>query len=219
MNYVVVPGAGSAGLVWETAATALDAVVLPLPDESEVAAMAAALAPAVADVPRPRTLVGTSLGAMVALEIARIVEVDGLALVAAGFGIEVGESVLEWIAANPPDLLDKMASIGLADRDDVALVAARRADFAARGPAVLLRHLTALAAYRPSVPDPPLPAVVVWGERDRSVPLADHAQLALRLGGVLVPVAGAGHAPFLEQPEATVRAIRQLERLAFTNAS
>jgi pimeloyl-ACP methyl ester carboxylesterase len=131
----------------------------------------------------------------------------------------VGESVLEWIAANPPDLLDKMASIGLADRDDVALVAARRADFAARGPAVLLRHLTALAAYRPSVPDPPLPAVVVWGERDRSVPLADHAQLALRLGGVLVPVAGAGHAPFLEQPEATVRAIRQLERLAFTNAS
>ena len=219
MNYVVVPGAGSAGLVWEAAATALDAVVLPLPDEPEVVAMAAALAPAVADVPRPRTLVGTSLGAMVALELARIVEVDGLALVAAGFGIAVGDSVLEWIAANPPDLLDKMASIGLADRDDAALVAARRADFAARGPAVLLRHLTALAAYRPSVPDPPLPAVVVWGERDRSVPLADHARLALRLGGVLVPVAGAGHAPFLEQPEATVRAIRQLERLAFTNAS
>jgi pimeloyl-ACP methyl ester carboxylesterase len=219
MNYIVVPGAGSAGLVWETAAGALDAVVLPLPDEAEVGAMAAALAGAVAEVPRPRTLVGTSLGAMVALELARIVEVDGLALVAAGFGIAVADSVLEWIAANPPDLLDKMASIGLADRDDAALIAARRADFAARGPAVLLRHLTALAAYRPSVPDPPPPAVVVWGERDRSVPLADHAQLALRLGGVLVPVAGAGHAPFLEQPEATVRAIRQLERLAFTNAS
>jgi pimeloyl-ACP methyl ester carboxylesterase len=219
VNYVVIPGAGSAGLVWEAAAAALDAPVLPVPDEVDVAAMAGALAPAVLEVPRPRVLVGTSLGAMVALELARTVEVDGLALIAAGFGIVVAESVLDWVAANPPDLLDKMASIGLADRGDARLVAARRADFAARGSAVLLRHLRALAAYRPSPLEPPPPTVVLWGEHDRGVPLADHAELALRLRGVLVPIPDAGHAPFLERPEETVRAIRQLERLAFTNAS
>lgn len=219
MNYVVVPGAGSAGLVWKSAAAALDAVVLPVPDEPDVGAMAAALVPAVSEVPRPRVLVGTSLGAMVALELARTLEVDGLALIAAGFGIAVADSVLEWVRASPPDLLDKLATIGLADRDHRALIAARRADFAARGPGVLLRHLSALAAYRPEPPAEPPPTVVLWGEHDRGVPLADHVELALRCGGVLVPIAGAGHAPFLERPEETVRAIRQLERLTFMNAS
>jgi pimeloyl-ACP methyl ester carboxylesterase len=51
---------------------------------------------------------------------------------------------------------------------------------------------------------------VIWGEHDHAVPLADHAELAMRCGGVLVPIAGAGHAPFLEQPERVVAAIREI---------
>jgi pimeloyl-ACP methyl ester carboxylesterase len=219
VHYVVLPGAGSAGLVWEAAAEQLDAAVLPVPDEPDVAAMAAALEPAIAGLPRPRVVIGTSLGAMVALELARRIDVDGLVLVAAGFGITVGDSVLEWVASDPPDLLEKMASIGLADRSARELVEVRLADFADRGQRVLLNHLRALAAYRPEPLEPPPPTVVIWGQFDRGVPLADHAELALRCGGVLVPIGGAGHAPFLERPDATVAAIRQSERLIVMNAS
>jgi pimeloyl-ACP methyl ester carboxylesterase len=219
VRYVVLPGAGSAGLVWQAAAERLDAVVLPVPDEPDVIAMAAALEPVIADVPRPRVIVGTSLGAMVALELARRIDVDGLVLIAAGFGIAVADAVLEWVAANPPDLLEKLARIGLADRSDRELAAIRLADFAARGQPVLLNHLRALAAYRPEPLDPPPPTVVLWGQLDHGVPLADHAELALRCGGVLVPIEGAGHAPFLERPDETVAWIRQAERLILTNAS
>jgi pimeloyl-ACP methyl ester carboxylesterase len=155
-------------------------------------------------------LIGTSLGAMVALEVARRVELDALVLVAAGFGITVADSVLEWVAANPPDLLEKMSRSGLADRGDERVIAVRLEDFRRRGQPVLLRHLTALGAYRPEPLEDPPPTVVIWGEDDHAVPLADHAELAMRCGGVLVPIAGAGHAPFLEQPERVVSAIRRL---------
>jgi pimeloyl-ACP methyl ester carboxylesterase len=178
----------------------------------------------VAALPRPRVVVGASLGAMVALEVARTTEVDALVLVAAGFGIAVGDSVLEWVASDPPDLLDKMARIGLAERSDNALAGIRLEDFASRGQPVLLNHLRALAAYRPEPLEHPPPTIVIWGEHDHSVPLADHVELALRCGGVLVPIAGAGHAPFLERPDETAAWIRaaaagHVERLARTNAS
>jgi pimeloyl-ACP methyl ester carboxylesterase len=202
VHYLVLPGAGSAGLPWEAAASQLDATVLPVPDEPDVAA--------IADLPRPRVVIGTSLGAMVALEVARKIDLDGLVLVAAGFGITVAERVLDWVASDPPDLLEKMASIGLADRSDRELAAIRLADFAARGQSVLLNHLRALAAYRPEPLEDPPPTVVIWGEHDRGVPLADHAELAVRCGGVLVPISAAGHAPFLERPDETVRWIRAI---------
>jgi pimeloyl-ACP methyl ester carboxylesterase len=208
VSYVVLPGAGSAGLPWRAVAEQLDAEVLPVPDEPDVAAMAAAVEAAIAALPRPRAVIGASLGAMVALEVTRSVELDALVLVAAGFGITVGESVLAWVASDPPDLLDKMARIGLADRNDGELAAIRLADFETRGQPVLLNHLRALAAYRPEPLEHPPPTVVIWGELDHGVPLADHAELALRCGGMLVPIAGAGHAPFLERPDETVAWIR-----------
>jgi pimeloyl-ACP methyl ester carboxylesterase len=208
VRYVVLPGAGSAGLVWEEAAALLGAEVLPIPDEPDVVAMATALEATVAALPRPRVVVGTSLGAMVALEVARRVEVDALALIAAGFGITVGASVLDWVASDPPDLMEKMARIGLADRSDRELAAVRLADFTTRGQPVLLNHLRALAAYRPEPLANPPATVVMWGERDHGVPLADHVELALRCHGVLVPIADAGHAPFLERPTQTVAWIR-----------
>ena len=208
VHYAILPGAGSAGVTWAQAARELEATVLPVPDENDVGTMAAALEPAIAGLPRPRVIVGTSLGAMVALELARRTTVDALVLIAAGFGIAVADSVLGWVASNPPDLMEKMARIGLADRDDRELVARRLEDFTARGQPVLLRHLRALAAYRPDPLEHPPATTVLWGEHDRGVPLADHAELALRLGGILVPIARAGHAPFLERTAETVAWIR-----------
>ncbi len=108
---VIIPGGGSAGLNWTTAAEMLQATVLPLPELDDVAAMASELVPAVAALPpRPLTLVGASLGAMVALEIAQQVPVDALVLAAAGFGIDVGQDFLDWIGRAPSDLFPQARS-------------------------------------------------------------------------------------------------------------
>jgi pimeloyl-ACP methyl ester carboxylesterase len=212
--YAVLPGSGSAGLVWERAAAELPgSSVLPLPDERSVPAMAASLRPRAQAIPRPRVIVGSSLGALVALELARSVPVDALVLIAAGFGIDVHASVLARIAANPPDLLAAMARGVLADpscRPFAELVAR---DFEARGVAVLLSHMQVLAEHRPEpLADPP-PTIVLWGTQDPGVPLGAHVELALRCHGLLVPIAGAGHLPYLERSEETVRWIIAAEQL------
>ena len=207
-RYCILPGAGGSGLSWASVLEELEGTLFEVPDADDVPAMAAALVPRVRELPRPLVLVGASLGAMVALELSRSIEVDALVLIAAGFGITVGDALLEWIAGDPPDLLPKVAKASIAARDDQDLMQLVVRDFAARGQAVLLRHLTALGAYTPQPLQQPPPTIVVWGERDRSVPLADHMELALRLRGAVAPVAGAGHMPFLERPDAIVRWIK-----------
>jgi pimeloyl-ACP methyl ester carboxylesterase len=207
-SLAVIPGAGSAGQTWSRAAALLGATVFPVPDRPDVAAMAAALRPQLEALPEPRVLLGASLGAMVGLEVARELPVAGLVLLATGWGIEVGDSFLEWVATGPPDLFGKMAKTSIAARDDVEAIAACVRDFEARGQAVVHRHLAALGAYRPEPFADPPPTLVLWGEKDRSVPLADHAALALQMHGVLVPIPGVAHKPFFERPEETVSWIR-----------
>jgi pimeloyl-ACP methyl ester carboxylesterase len=210
-TYCVIPGAGSSGLVWSEALDALDGTLLPVPDERDVPAMAAALRPELEALPEPRVLVGASRGAVVALELAREEHVDALVLIAAGFGLEVSDALLDWVASAPPDLFPKMAKASIADRDNAAMIEVVTRDFESRGQPVVLRHLGALAAYSPEpLPTPP-PTVVIWGERDHS---ADHAELALRCHGALAPIAEAGHMPFFERPLETVHWIRTAARLA-----
>jgi pimeloyl-ACP methyl ester carboxylesterase len=205
-SYALITGAGSAGLTWTELHAELDgALVLPVPDEPDVPAMAAALRERIEELEEPRVVVAASLGAMVALEVARSSHVDGLVLIAAGFGIEVSDALLRWVADGPPDLLYKVAKASLADRENRPLIEAYAEDLAARGTALLHRHLQALRSYGPKpLADPP-PTVVVWGEHDHSVPLEDHVELALRCEGILVPVRDAGHAPFFERPQAVAR--------------
>ena len=207
-SLAIIPGAGSAGLTWGAAAGLLGAPVLPVPDRPDVPAMAAALLSEIEELREPRVLLGASLGAMVALELARRARVAGLVLLAAGWGITVGDSFLEWVAQAPPDLFPKMARTSIADRDDLEKLAGAVRDFEARGAAVVHRHLAALGAYRPEPFAEPPPTLVIWGEKDRSVPLADHAELALQMSGMLAPIERAAHKPFYEQPEATVNRIR-----------
>jgi pimeloyl-ACP methyl ester carboxylesterase len=212
-TYCVLPGAGSSGLAWTQTLEELGGVVLAVPDEPTVPAMAAALAPQVQELPRPLVVVGASLGAMVALELARTTEVDVLVLIAAGFGIRVSRSLLERIAANPPGLLEEVAAASIAAGEDPAMVDVVTRDFASRGQPVLLRHLTALREYRPEPLEAPPPTLVIWGADDHSVPLADHVELALRCRGAVAPMAGAGHMPFFERPTETVRWIRTAAQL------
>lgn len=212
--YAVIPGAGSAGLTWQAVAGELDAKVLPMPAGDEVIQIAAALEREVASLPRPRVLVGTSAGAMAAIEIARRVSVDALVLVAAGFGITVSASALRWLIDNPPDLHRKLAHVCLHDRGDEERVREIVRDYEACGQPTHVKHLAAVAAYRPQPLLAPPPTLVLWGVHDRAIPLADHAELALRLDGVLIPIAGAAHVPFFEQPRIVAGWLRLAGRLA-----
>ena len=205
----IIPGGGSAGLNWCRTSGLLAATMLPVPDRPDVVGMAAALADQVVALDEPRLLVGTALGAMVAWELAALVPVDGLVLIAAGFGITVEPSFLELASSDSPDVFEKLARVSLADRGDAELISICVRDWQTRGQATLVRHLSALSRYRPSPLRSPPPTTVVWGERDRAVPLADHVALALQSRGVLAPVVGAGHMPFLERPAETVSWIRR----------
>jgi pimeloyl-ACP methyl ester carboxylesterase len=218
-SYAVIPGAGCAGLTWSAITDALDAEVLRPPDEPDIFAMAAGLEATVAAMPTPRVLIGASMGAMVALEIARHVDVHGLVLVAAGFGITVSDRLIEWMVRNPPDLWHKMAKICLGGRDDPALLEAIVADYVAGGHAEHIRDSTALKAYQPEpLADPP-PTLVLWGMEDPAVPRDDHVDLAVACRGALVPIADAAHVPFLQQPQITLEWIRHLGALAQVQAA
>jgi pimeloyl-ACP methyl ester carboxylesterase len=53
------------------------------------------------------------------------------------------------------------------------------------------------------------PTLLIWGEHDRLVPHVYAKEFARRLPeSRLEVVAGAGHAPHLEQPDATTRAVQ-----------
>jgi pimeloyl-ACP methyl ester carboxylesterase len=213
-SYAIIPGAGCAGLTWSRVADELGAKILRPPDEDDIVRIAAALAGSVAELNRPRVLVGASFGAMVALEIARTVDVDALVLVAAGWGITVSDRVIERMVRNPPDLWERMAKVCIGRRDDPELVAAIVEDYVQGGLAEHIHHSTVLAAYRPEpFPDPP-PTLVLWGVDDPAVPRDDHIELALRMNGAVVPIPGAAHVPFLEQPVVTLEWVRRAGVLA-----
>jgi pimeloyl-ACP methyl ester carboxylesterase len=213
-SYAIICGSGSSGLAWTPVATELGALVLPAPRAPDVPAMAAALAPVIAALARPRVLIGTSLGALIALEVARDTPVDALILVSAGFGIAVSQAVLDQIAAAEPGMLDRMAHGVVADASDADLVADVRRDFEGCGPELLLHHMRVLAEHRPRAPADLPPTFVLWGTKDAGVPLAAHAELAARCGAPLLPVPGAGHVPYLERPRETLNWIRAAVRWA-----
>jgi pimeloyl-ACP methyl ester carboxylesterase len=213
-SYAIIPGAGSAGLTWAEVVGELGAVVLPIPDEPSAQAMAAALEEEISDLPAPRVLIGASMGAMVALEVARKVQVDALVLAATGYGIEVSDRLLDWMISNPPELFQKMAKICVADKENQTRIDSIVVDYEAGGHAVHVRHLQALRGHKPEPMSDPPPTIVLWGVHDPAVPLEGHIDLALKYRGALVPVADAAHVPFLEQPQVTLAWIRRAAVMA-----
>jgi pimeloyl-ACP methyl ester carboxylesterase len=210
----VIPGAGSSGLAWRRVADLVELRVLPVADSGSVPEMATALLPELGDDHQPRVLVGASLGAIVALELMDRVRVDVAVLVATGLGIAVDEPVLERIRNSGEEILTRIARSSLAVPNNEESSSIAVADLRSRGRDVLVRHLSALAAHRASVPANVPETFVVWGQGDRSVPLADHLGLARAMNGLLVPVPGAGHLPFLENPDRVAEIIKLATRRA-----
>lgn len=205
----MLPGAGSSGLTWQRVADQMPIRVMPLPDELDVESMALRLLKEHRDLTeaRPRLLVGASLGGMVAAALAFRVPHDCLVLAAAGPGIRVAPSLLDWLAGTQ-DALPKVARMSLADPTDETALSIAREDLESRGRELLHRHLTALSRYRFTAPPrAALTSRVLWGTADRSVPREDHVRLAEELQGIVIPLPGAGHLPFLEAPDHVVAAL------------
>lgn len=215
VNVVVIPGACSTGLTWKPVANLVGLRMLPVPDADSVPEMAEALLPDLRQDRGPRVLVGASLGAVVALGLMDRVRVDVAILVATGLGITVDERVLERVRTSEEDVLLRIARSSLAAPENENLLALAVADLRSRGRGVLVQHLSALASHRATVPAKTPEAFVVWGERDRSVLLRDHLELTRVLEGVLFPVEGTGHLPFLENPRRVADIIKLATRRAW----
>jgi pimeloyl-ACP methyl ester carboxylesterase len=166
-------------------------------------------------------LVGSSFGGWVALEMAvrqparlgGLVLIDSLGLKFAGredaeitdvFALSA-EEVVKHNFADPANAPDYGAL------DDAALEDVARD-----------REAAVLYGWRPFMHNPSLrhwlhrasvPSLVVWGQQDRIVAPAYGAHLTQALQrAIFTPVAGAGHYPQIEQPDAVVQAIEAFAR-------
>jgi pimeloyl-ACP methyl ester carboxylesterase len=164
-------------------------------------------------------LVGHSFGAMMACEVAalRPARVRRLALLDP-IGLWLEEApVVNWMLLGPAEM-----AAHVFDKPDGA---AARAMFAVpedpeEGALARTRLTWAMGStgkFIWPIPDKGLkkrihrvgaPALLVWGEADRLVPRAYAKEFAGRLHDARIEVVpGAGHAPHLEQPEATARVV------------
>ena len=163
--------------------------------------------------------VGHSFGAMVACELAALqpARVTKLALIDP-IGLWRDDApVINWMLLSPqempghvfhePDGAASKALFGLPEDPEAAALARTRLTWA----------MGATGKFIWPIPDKGLkkrihrisaPALLVWGEADRLVPRAYAKEFAGRLARTrLEVVADAGHAPHLEQPEATTRLV------------
>jgi malonyl-CoA O-methyltransferase len=192
-------------------------------------------------VPQGATVLGWSLGGMVALELARSRPGDlaALMLIATTPCFLARE---DWPAGMNPGVLDGFAA-GLAgdyrrtlsnflalqtwgDENATQALRSLRANLDAHGepdPQALTAGLGILrtADLRDALSAITIPTLVIAGEHDRITPVAAGRELASRLPSALfVEVPKAGHAPFLSHPETVRREVENfLEFLTPPSAS
>jgi pimeloyl-[acyl-carrier protein] methyl ester esterase len=187
-------------------------------------------------VPRGATVLGWSLGGMVALELARAhpQQVGALVLVATTPKFLAGDG---WNHGMPPEVLDGfarglatdyratvqnfLALQALGDERAGAALRVLRARLASHGepdPRALATGLAILreADLRDDLPRLAKPALVIAGDRDRVTPPTAGRELATALPAArYCLIERAGHAPFLSHAEEVLREVLPfLERLA-----
>jgi pimeloyl-ACP methyl ester carboxylesterase len=168
--------------------------------------------PAVAG--HPLLLIGHSMGAGIALEMARSApaQVAGLILIGAGARLPVPPALLE--AADPAD---GMADWAYGPAASVELRRIGRQRLALLDAAILREDLRACAGFdlRGRLGGVGAPALLVVGAADRLTPPALAEELRAELPAAeLVCIEGAGHMVTFERPAEVMAALRQfLERI------
>jgi pimeloyl-ACP methyl ester carboxylesterase len=185
--------------------------------------MAALAAEVLASAPPRFALLGLSMGGILAMEVLRQApaRVDRIALLDTNPYAETdavrarrGPQIARVEASDLEGVMrEAMLPHYLADPTRRDLLELCLAMALALGPAAFVRQSRALATR----PDQQAtlaafrgPALVLTGEDDRLCPMARHERMhALVPGSRLAVIAGAGHLPTLEQPEATTAEITQ----------
>jgi len=162
----------------------------------------------------PASLIGHSMGALIALEAAgRFPErVRALVLIGAAAAMPVHKDLLAAAAANEHAAIDMVnlwghgyaAGLGGSRSPGVWMVGAGERILEQARPGVLHADLAACNAYR----DGPAaaaavraPALLICGERDQMTPLKNGRALAQSMpGAALITLAGAGHMLMAERP-------------------
>lgn len=216
VSAVFFPGAGGGATLWKPVAERFGGIVMPLPAVESIREMADSVEPSVRLLPEPRILVGNSLGAMVALEIAQRLPVAGLMLIAAGWEFPVSEELIRRVDTRGRHVFTETARRCVNPDAAVEHAQAVVADFESREDGTMVRHLRAIRDHQPwidtHVRQPT--TFVLRGGLDRSVSLRDHIELAERTGGALVPVASAAHMPFVDHSEEVTQWLTRLQTLA-----
>lgn len=164
----------------------------------------------------PVDVVGSGLGALVALAVAQLRPDLVRSLTLVGFPPAGGAEAARRPADTRTALERDGADLFARNYVDSTLLSADaghrdllRHAMAGTRPEVLLDSLRATlgwTAYARAVPLG-LPCQVLRGARDHRVPAADAAALAERLGGISAVVPGAGHVAYLDEPEAFATAL------------
>jgi len=215
-SWTFFPGSGGGVSLWQPVARRFAGEVIPLPALESVASIADAVEESVRRMPGPRILVGNSLGAMVALELAQRVPVAAMMLVAAGWEFPVAEELIRRVETRGHTAFAESARRCVNPEAAPRHLDAVVADFESREHGTMSRHLRAIRDHKPRI-DPTVPqptTLVLRGGLDRSVTLRDHLELAERTGGALVPVGSAAHMPFVDHAEEVTRWLERLHAVA-----
>lgn len=219
-DIVMIPALGCDARLYEPVAAALAPIVQPQTLVAGGDRMESCVAQILAAAPRRFVALGTSFGGRVALELALAApeRIAGLVVIGSSSGPSPDPAVghrrsARLRAGEFETVVAEMAAIithlpgprGPAARDDfIAMARSRGADLMARQSDALAHrgdlrpHLSAIAC----------PALMIWGDHDQFVPPADGRALAAAVAnGRYVEIAGCGHLPTLEAPEATAAAI------------
>ena len=216
MRFVFLHGAGCTPEVFAAQSTAFPDAVAPdlhalAPEASGVGAYAAALAPMLSAIDGPYALVGSSMGAAIALE-AAIAGAAPAALIAIGCGpkLRVAPATLVAAASDFDALVEAMPAALYADPTPARAASARR-QFAAVGQARTLADFRACDAWDIGERASALrvPVLVLTGERDAMTPVRFGQMLADRIPGARMRIlGGAGHLAMAESPADTNEALR-----------
>lgn len=163
-------------------------------------------------------VIGSSVGGWIAAEMAlrdNHARVRALALVdAVGIAGAPGREIADVDAISPAELAELSFHRPELRPDFSSFTEKQKAAMAAN------RDTLAVYAGDPFMHDPKLagrlhriavPTLVIWGEQDGASPLEYGREFARRIPGArFVPVAGAAHFPFLENPEPVFAALGEL---------
>lgn len=175
---------------------------------------------------RNATIVGHSMGSLVALETAvrHPDKVAALGLIAAAAAMPVSPDLLEAAQANAPAAVDMVsiwgygvaAGIGGSLAPGAWMLGAGRRLLERARPGVLFKDLFACNAYRDgfkSAAKVAVPAILVLGERDLMTPAKAGRELAAALPDArVVMLKGAGHMLMSERPDEVLAALRGLAK-------